>query len=46
MNVLDLGSGSGILSIAMAKLGATVLAVDNDSTAVQATQDAVSLEWV
>lgn len=42
MNVLDLGSGSGILSIAMAKLGATVLALDNDSTAVQATQDAVS----
>ncbi|MBD2018511.1 50S ribosomal protein L11 methyltransferase [Microcoleus sp. FACHB-53] len=42
MNVLDLGSGSGILSIAMAKLGATVLALDNDSTAVQATQDSVS----
>jgi ribosomal protein L11 methyltransferase len=41
MNVLDLGSGSGILSVAMAKLGATVLALDNDSTAVQATQDSV-----
>jgi ribosomal protein L11 methyltransferase len=41
MNVLDLGSGSGILSVAMAKLGANVLALDNDSIAVQATQDAV-----
>ncbi|NEQ26698.1 MAG: 50S ribosomal protein L11 methyltransferase [Microcoleus sp. SIO2G3] len=41
MNVLDLGSGSGILSVAMAKLGANVLALDNDSLAVQATQDAV-----
>ncbi|MUG94854.1 methyltransferase [Scytonema sp. UIC 10036] len=41
MNVLDLGSGSGILSVAMAKLGAYVLAVDNDSIAVQSTQDAV-----
>lgn len=41
MNVLDLGSGSGILSVAMAKLGARVLALDNDSIAVQATQDAV-----
>ncbi|MDF5727754.1 MAG: 50S ribosomal protein L11 methyltransferase [Rhizonema sp. PD38] len=41
MNVLDLGSGSGILSIAMAKLGASVLAVDNDSVAVVSTQDAV-----
>lgn len=46
MNVLDLGSGSGILSVAMAKLGATVLALDNDSTAVQATQDAVSWNGV
>jgi ribosomal protein L11 methyltransferase len=43
MNALDLGSGSGILSIAMAKLGAQVLAIDNDSTAVQSTQDAVKL---
>lgn len=41
MNVLDLGSGSGILSVAMAKLGASVLALDNDSIAVQSTQDAV-----
>jgi ribosomal protein L11 methyltransferase len=41
MNVLDLGSGSGILSVAIAKLGATVLAIDNDKVAVQATQNAV-----
>ncbi|MEB3336370.1 MAG: 50S ribosomal protein L11 methyltransferase [Leptolyngbyaceae bacterium] len=41
MNVLDLGSGSGILSVAMAKLGAQVLALDNDRVAVEATQDAV-----
>jgi ribosomal protein L11 methyltransferase len=46
MNVLDLGCGSGILSVAMAKLGANVLALDNDSVAVQATQDAVSLNGV
>ncbi|MEW6498494.1 MAG: 50S ribosomal protein L11 methyltransferase [Cyanobacteriota bacterium] len=41
MNALDLGSGSGILAVAMAKLGAQVLALDNDTIAVQATQDAV-----
>ncbi|MBV9387295.1 MAG: 50S ribosomal protein L11 methyltransferase [Chroococcidiopsidaceae cyanobacterium CP_BM_ER_R8_30] len=41
MYVLDLGAGSGILSVAMAKLGAQVLALDNDLIAVQATQDAV-----
>lgn len=40
MTVLDLGSGSGILSIAMAKLGATVLALDNDAVAVEATRQA------
>ncbi len=42
MNVLDLGSGSGILSVAAAKLGANVLALDNDAVAVAATQDAIT----
>ncbi len=42
MNVLDLGSGSGILSVAAAKLGANVLALDNDALAVEATQDAIT----
>ena len=38
--VLDLGSGSGILSIAAAKLGARrVLALDIDPIAVEATRD-------
>lgn len=46
MNVLDLGSGSGILSVAMAKLGARVLAIDNDNIAVQSTQDAVRCNGV
>lgn len=41
MNVLDLGCGSGILSVAMAKLGATVTAIDNDAIAVAATQSSV-----
>ncbi|BAZ70119.1 putative methyltransferase [Fischerella sp. NIES-4106] len=46
MNVLDLGSGSGILSVAMAKLGAQVLALDNDPIAVESTHDAVNRNWV
>ncbi|KST68965.1 50S ribosomal protein L11 methyltransferase [Mastigocoleus testarum] len=46
MNILDLGSGSGILSVAIAKLGANVLAIDNDQVAVQATQDAVDRNGV
>ena len=41
MNVLDLGSGSGILSVAIAKLGANVLAIDNDPVAVESTHNAV-----
>jgi ribosomal protein L11 methyltransferase len=43
---LDLGSGSGILSVALAKLGAKVLAIDNDRVAVAATQDAVERNQV
>jgi ribosomal protein L11 methyltransferase len=46
MKTLDLGCGSGILSVAMAKLGATVLALDNDPTAIAATQAAVELNRV
>ena len=46
LNTLDLGSGSGILSVAMAKLGAKVLAIDNDPIAVTATQDAVERNQV
>ncbi len=36
--VVDVGCGSGILSIAAAKLGATVVAIDNDPIAVQIAQ--------
>jgi ribosomal protein L11 methyltransferase len=44
MSVLDLGTGSGILAIATAKLGATqVLAIDNDSVAVKAAHENVAL---
>ena len=46
MHVLDLGCGSGILSVAIAKLGATVLALDNDPIAVQSTQTAVQRNGV
>ena len=40
---LDLGSGSGILSVALARLGARVLALDNDPVAVDATRATVRL---
>ncbi|HZQ99621.1 MAG TPA: 50S ribosomal protein L11 methyltransferase [Chloroflexota bacterium] len=43
---LDLGSGSGILSIALARLGARVLALDNDPVAVEATRAAVRINGV
>jgi ribosomal protein L11 methyltransferase len=40
LTVLDLGCGSGILSIAAAKMGAAkVVAVDTDNLAVKATQE-------
>jgi ribosomal protein L11 methyltransferase len=41
MKALDLGSGTGILSVAIARMGGTVLAVDNDPIAVKATQETV-----
>lgn len=41
MDTLDLGCGSGILSVAMAALGANVLALDNDSLAVRTTQETI-----
>ncbi len=46
LHALDLGSGSGILSVAIAKLGAKVLAIDNDTIAVAATKDAVQRNQV
>jgi ribosomal protein L11 methyltransferase len=44
--VLDVGTGSGILAIAAAKLGATVLAVDNDPRAVEVARENVALNKV
>jgi ribosomal protein L11 methyltransferase len=42
MRALDLGCGSGILAIAAARLGATVLALDTDPIAVTATRENVA----
>ncbi len=47
MDVLDLGTGSGILAIAAAKLGAeSVLAVDSDSQAVDVARENVVINGV
>ncbi|MFC4618042.1 50S ribosomal protein L11 methyltransferase [Camelliibacillus cellulosilyticus] len=47
MRVLDVGTGSGILSIASAKLGAaSVLGVDLDDVAVQVAEQNVALNQV
>lgn len=46
MHTLDLGCGSGILSVAIAKLGATVSALDNDHIAVQSARIAVQQNGV
>jgi ribosomal protein L11 methyltransferase len=47
MNVLDMGTGSGILAIAAAKLGAAhVLALDNDEVAVEVAAENAELSGV
>jgi ribosomal protein L11 methyltransferase len=47
MRVLDVGTGSGILAIAAARLGATaVYAIDNDPIAVRTTAENVALNGV
>ncbi len=43
MTAVDVGCGSGILSLALAALGATVTALDNDPVAVQATRETLAL---
>ncbi|BAE84917.1 50S ribosomal protein L11 methyltransferase [Desulfitobacterium hafniense] len=46
MRIFDLGTGSGILAIAAAKLGAQVEAIDLDSVAVKVAQENVELNQV
>lgn len=46
MKVFDLGTGSGILAIAAAKLGAEVEAVDLDPVAVRVAQENIDLNKV
>jgi ribosomal protein L11 methyltransferase len=46
IKVFDLGTGSGILAIAAAKLGAEVAAVDLDAVAVQVAKENIQLNKV
>lgn len=46
MKVFDLGTGSGILAIAAAKLGAEVEAIDLDPVAVRVAQENIDLNHV
>lgn len=46
ITVFDLGTGSGILAIAAAKLGAQVEAIDLDSVAVKVAQENVELNQI
>jgi ribosomal protein L11 methyltransferase len=46
MRVFDLGTGSGILAIAAAKLGAKVEAVDLDPVAVKVAQENIELNQI
>ncbi|MDJ0754664.1 MAG: 50S ribosomal protein L11 methyltransferase [Ardenticatenaceae bacterium] len=47
MKVLDLGTGSGVLAIGAAKLGAgTVVAIDNDPVAVRSAADNAAMNQV
>lgn len=45
-NVLDVGTGTGVLAIAAAKCGARVLATDIEATAVRVARDNVALNGV
>ncbi len=45
-NALDVGTGTGILALAMAKLGAKVLAIDIDDEALAAAEENVRLNDV
>lgn len=46
MQALDLGTGTGILAVALARLGTRIVAVDNDARAVATAQANVRLNLV
>jgi ribosomal protein L11 methyltransferase len=47
VTALDVGTGSGILAIALAKLGASkISAIDNDPIALKAARDNIRRNWV